>query len=161
MKKQAFKLWREPSPPNRRNRDELNDVRREYERHGTCCLIASLDVVLGKLMAFHLGPTRTEADFAEHIKAVIATAPKDDWIFIADQLNTHKSETLVRLVAAQCDLNLELGEKGCSGILASMESRAAFLSDPSHRIRFLYTPKHTSWLNQIEMWFGILVAKTT
>ena len=135
--------------------------RREYgyERHGTCCLIASLDVVLGQLIAAQLGPTRTEADFAEHIKAVIATAPKDDWIFIADQLNTHKSETLVRLVAAQCDLNLELGEKGTSGILASMESRAAFLTDPSHRIRFLYTPKHTSWLNQIEMWFGILVRK--
>ncbi len=100
------------------------------------------------------------ADFAQHIKAVIATAPKDGWIFIADQLNTHKSETLVRLVAAECDLNLELGEKGKSGILCSMQSRAAFLSDPSHRIRFLYTPKHTSWLNQIEMWFGILVAKT-
>ena len=99
------------------------------------------------------------ADFAQHIKAVIATAPKDGWIFIADQLNTHKSETLVRLVAAECDLNLELGEKGKSGILCSMESRAAFLSDPSHRIRFLYTPKHTSWLNQIEMWFGILVRK--
>ena len=131
----------------------------EYERHGTCCLIASLDVVLGKLIAAQLGPTRTEADFAEHIKVVIATAPKDDWIFIADQLNTHKSETLVRLVAAHCDLNLELGEKGKSGILASMESRAAFLSDPSHQIRFLYTPKHTSWLNQIEIWFGILVRK--
>ena len=93
MKKQAFKLWREPTPPNQFNQEELNDGRREYERHGTCCLIASLDVVLGKLMAFHLGPTRTEADFAEHIKAVIATAPKDGWIFIADQLNTHKSET--------------------------------------------------------------------
>lgn len=131
----------------------------EYERHGTCCLIASLDVVLGTLIAAQLGPTRTEADFAEHIKTVIATAPKDGWIFIADQLNTHKSETLVRLVAAECDLNLELGEKGKSGILFSMESRAAFLSDPSHRIRFLYTPKHTSWLNQIEMWFGILVRK--
>ncbi len=65
----------------------------------------------------------------------------------------------MRLVAAQCDLNLELGEKGKSGILASMDSRAAFLTDPSHRIRFLYTPKHTSWLNQIEMWFGILVRK--
>lgn len=69
--------------------------RREYgyERHGTCCLIASLDVVLGQLIAAQLGPTRTEADFAEHIQAVIATAPKDDWLFIADQLNTHKSET--------------------------------------------------------------------
>ncbi len=78
-------------------------------------------------------------------------------ILILDQLNTHKSETLVRLVARHCNLTLELGEKGQSGILASMESRAAFLTDPSHRIRFVYTPKHTSWLNQIEIWFSILV----
>ena len=115
--------------------------------------------MLGKLIAANLGPTRTEVDFAHHIKAVIATAPQAGWVFIADQLNTHKSEALVRLVAHQCDLTLELGHKGKSGILASMESRAIFLSDPSHRIRFLYTPKHTSWLNQIEMWFGILVRK--
>ena len=79
-------------------------------------------MVWGKLIAAQLGPTRTEADFAEHIKTVIATAPKDGWIFITDQLNTHKSATLVRLVAAECDLNLELGEKGKSGILCSMES---------------------------------------
>jgi len=76
-----------------------------------------------------------------------------------DQLNTHKSETLVRLVARHCNLTVELGDKGKSGILTSMESRAAFLTDPSHRIRFVYTPKHTSWLNQIEMWFSILVRK--
>jgi transposase len=40
-----------------------------------------------------------------------------------------------------------------------METRAAFLSDPTHRIQFVYIPKHTSWLNQIECWFSILVRR--
>jgi transposase len=40
-----------------------------------------------------------------------------------------------------------------------MKTRAEFLSDASHRIRFLYTPKHTSWLNQIELWCSILVRR--
>ena len=37
-----------------------------------------------------------------------------------------------------------------------MATRQAFLSDRSHRIRFVYLPKHTSWLNQIEIVFGIV-----
>ena len=131
----------------------------DYERHGTCCLIASLSVALGQVIAPTIGPTRTERDFAQHIEAVIATDPQAGWCFILDQLNTHKSETLVRLVARHCNLTLDLGEKGQSGILTSMKSREAFLTEESHRIRFVYTPKHSSWLNQIEMWFSILVRK--
>ena len=61
-------------------------------------------------MQTNLGPTRTEIDFADHIEAVIAKAPKDGWIFISDQLNTHKSETLVRLVAKHYDLTIKLGD---------------------------------------------------
>jgi len=60
----------------------------------------------------------------------------------------------VRLVAARCGLPDELGVKGQSGVLASMPNRAAFLSDPTHRIRFVYVPKHTSWLNQVEIWLA-------
>jgi len=130
-----------------------------YLRHGTQCLIANFDVATGEVVAPTIGPSRTEEDFAAHIARTIATDPEAPWLFIVDQLNTHKSEALVRLVARVCGITEELGEKEKRGILQSMPTRAAFLSDASHRIRFLYTPKHSSWLNQIELWFSILVRR--
>ena len=131
----------------------------EYLRHGTQCLIANFDVATGEVVAPTIGPSRTEEDFAGHMARTIATDPEAQWLFILDQLNIHKSEALVRLVASACGIADDLGEKEQRGILQSMSTRAAFLSDVSHRIRFLYTPKHTSWLNQIELWFSILVRR--
>jgi hypothetical protein len=131
----------------------------EYIRHGTQCLIANFNVATGEVIAPSIGATRTEEDFAAHIAQTIATDPEAPWIFIVDQLNIHQSETLVKLVARACRLEEDLGEKEKRGVLKSMQTRAEFLSDGSHRIRFLYTPKHTSWLNQIEMWFSILVRR--
>jgi len=131
----------------------------EYIRHGTQTLIANFEVATGQVMAPSVGPTRTEEDFVSHIEGTIACDPAAEWIFIVDHLNTHQSESLVCLVAHQCGIDVELGVKGKSGILASMPDRAAFLQDPTHRIRFVYTPKHTSWLNQVEIWFGILVRR--
>ena len=131
----------------------------EYVRHGTQCLTANFEVATGKQIAPSLGATRTEPDFVAHIAQTVATAPSDQWIFITDQLNTHQSESLVRWVANAIGETCDLGEKGKSGILKSMSSRAEFLADAKHRIRFVYTPKHCSWLNQIEMWFSILVRR--
>lgn len=134
-------------------------IEHEYSRHGTQVLIANLEVATGQCLAPTVGDRRTETDFAGHIDQTIATDPGGSWIFIVDQLNTHKSESLVRLVADQCDLKIDLGVKGQSGVLTSRQTRAAFLADDTHRIRFVYTPKHTSWLNQIEIWFSILTRR--
>jgi hypothetical protein len=131
----------------------------EYIRHGTQCLIANFQVATGQMISPTVDQTRTEEDFSAHIEKTIHSDPKAYWIFIVDQLNTHKSESLVRFVAGACGIEEDLGVKGKSGILESMSTRSRFLSDPSHRIRFIYTPKHTSWLNQVEIWFSILVRR--
>jgi len=132
----------------------------EYIRHGTRTFILSRDVVSGKIVAPSCGPTRTEEDFLAHVQAVVATDPQATrWHIVCDNLNIHQSEALVRWVAESSGLDEELGIKGKSGILASMPSRAAFLSDPTHQIVFHYTPKHSSWVNQIEIWLSILVRK--
>jgi putative transposase len=144
-----------PTQPMRPGQVERREF--EYCRHGTVCLMANFEVATGQVLSPSLGATRTEADFAAHMAQTIATDPQAEWVFLVDQLNTHQSESLVRLVAEQCPLPLDLGVKGERGILKSMASRAAFLAEPGHRIRFLYTPKHSSWLNQIEIWFSILV----
>lgn len=132
----------------------------EYKRHGTRCLIASFEVATGRVIRGSLGPRRTSFDFAGHIAQTIATEPEAaGWVFVVDRLNTHQSEALVKLVARECAMELELNKKGNLNEMKSMASRRAFLEDPTHRIRFVYTPKHTSWLNQIELWFSILVRR--
>lgn len=131
----------------------------EYKRHGTQCLIGNLEVATGRIICPTVQATRTEQDFAEHIAHTVASDPRAGWIFVSDNLTTHVSETLVHYMAEQCGIEENLGKKGKKGILKSVPTRRKFLQDRTHRIRFLYVPKHTSWLNQIEIWFSILVRR--
>src|SRR5512144_580935 len=131
----------------------------EYIRHGTQALIAGFEVATGQVLGV-VGETRTEADFAQFLKTLVATDPTcPKGHLLMDNLNTHVSESVVRWVAEQSKVTAALGVKSKSGILQSMASRDAFLREDSHKIVFHFTPKHASWLNQIEIWFSILVRK--
>lgn len=147
-----------PNLPMKPGRPEKSEF--EYIRHGTQSLIASFNVATGHIEQASVGDTRTEADLAAHLSALIAQhAEATKLHLVMDCLNTHQSEAVVRLVADLESEPIELGEKGKSGILQSMTTRAAFLQNPDHRLVVHFTPKHCSWLNQIEIWFSILVRK--
>lgn len=138
-------------------------LRREFEyiRHGTVSWFINFDVVTGQVLEPSWGSTRTEEDALAHLQRLIASDPQaSKWHIVLDNLNIHQSESLVRWVAQREGIAEEtLGVKGKSGILHSMESRAAFLHERTHQVVFYYTPKHASWMNQVEIWLSILVRK--
>lgn len=143
-----------PTKPVKAGVEERREF--EYVRHGTLVLTVSFMVASGLIAVPTIAEARGNTDFVEHIEATIDLDSEAGWVFVADRLNTHMSEELVRMVARRCDIDDDLGKKGKRGILQSLSSRRAFLEDKSHRIRFVYTPRHASWLNQVEIWFGIL-----
>jgi transposase len=122
----------------------------EYIRHGTRVLLTSFVVPTGKVV-WKLGETRTSLDWVSHLRQVREHYPDMrgyDWI--VDNLNTHWSLEVCRLVAEWCEVPFVAQELRCGA------QRRAFLSDPQHKVVFHFTPKHGSWLNQVELFFSVL-----
>ena len=143
-----------PSRPMAPGRVQTREF--EYIRQGTRAPIAGIHVATGKVYG-EAGATQTEADFTRFLETPMTQEPNAKRRhFVVDNLNTHAS--IVRLVARHLGIDeTKSGIKGKEGVLASLASRKAFLRDPTHWVVFQFTPKHASWLNQIEIWFSILV----
>jgi transposase len=142
-----------PAKPDQQAKEET-----QYTRHGAVCLTAAWDVPQGQVVEHNVQETRTNDDFARFIEQMLSSDPEGKWVVVLDNLNTHSGEELVRLIARFEGIDeTTLGDKKKRrGILGSIKSRQAFLNDPQRRIRFVYTPKHSSWLNQVEVIFGIV-----
>lgn len=132
----------------------------EYKRNGTTTLIASRDVADGQVIHQTFTRSHDEGTFLKHFQESLSKIRQDEWVIvIMDQLVTHKSASLVKFVAGQIGFQGDLGVKGKYGILKDKKSRTEFLESAHHRIRIVFTPKHCSWLNQIENWFSILARR--
>ena len=132
----------EPGKPIKREND--------YIRHGTRVFLGSFVVTTGHVIG-DLGLTRGNLDFRNHVRHVVGEFPGQagfDWVL--DNLNTHWSLDLCEFVAEWCHLPFDPKQ------LRTGQERRAFLTDPTHALRFHYVPKHGSWLNQIELWFAVL-----
>jgi transposase len=125
----------------------------EYIRHGTRALIASFVVPTGEVV-WDLGLTRTSVDFATHLAHVAARfADQKRFHWVLDNLNTHWSLDVCELMARLNGVAVHRRD------LRTGAQRRAFLTDPTHKHVFHFTPKHGSWLNQVELWFSTLARR--
>jgi hypothetical protein len=140
-----------PTQPARPGHPEKRE--QDYIRHGTRALIASFVVPTGEVV-WDLGLTRTAQDFAAHLLHVARQVQGWQGVtWVLDNLNTHWSVEVCEVLAILNDLPF------CPRSLRTGAQRRAFLTDPEHAYRFVFTPKHGSWLNQVELWFSVLARR--
>jgi transposase len=144
--------------PDRPARPGLPALREsEYIRHGTRCLLATFVVPTGWVYG-DVTARRTNRDFRAHLRHTVTwlgqrypQVQKVHWVM--DNLNTHWSLEVCRLFARLNGIKFEPKK------LKRGPQRRAFLTDPEHRHVIHFTPKHGSWLNQVEMWFSVLARR--
>ncbi len=126
----------------------------EYIRHGTMDVLAFLHHADGKVYAECHADHTTDTFlgvFRRHVLQHPGIAPIH---YVMDNLTTHRSYKFCQLVAELCGIDCP-AEKTLDGPL----KRAAWLQLPNKHIVIHYTPYHGSWLNLIEIWFGIMNQK--
>jgi transposase len=98
----------------------------DYKRHGTTTLFAALEVATGKITADACYPRHTNAEFLRFLKQVARAHPRVKLHVICDNYATHNHENV----------------------------RAWLAKNP--RISLHFTPTSCSWLNMVEIFFGII-----
>jgi len=137
-----------PTRPPRPGHPEKREF--EYIRLGTRTLIGTFCVPTGEVV-WDVGQTRTSLDFRAHVLRVAARYKGFEGLdWVVDNLNTHMSLELCEAVAHLNGVAFEPRS------LATMERRQAFLGTPGRKHVFHYTPRHGSWLNQVELFFSVL-----
>jgi len=128
----------------------------EYARHGTLVLFATMLVHSGEVIA-RTRSNRTNpvtAEVMSELFAELLEAGYKNIDVVLDQLNTHWSVELVKVVARLCGL-----PEPPAAAIKKGPQRRAWLEEPNKPIVFYFTPKHASWLNPIEIWFSVLARK--
>jgi hypothetical protein len=137
-----------PTQPAQPGKPEKREF--EYIRHGSRVLLNTFCVPTGKIV-WDLGCTRTSIDWLAHLAHVVRQySDMKQYHWVVDNLNTHWSLDLCEWVSQQSSLTF------LPKALKTGKQRRAFLSDPSHKHVFYFTPLHGSWLNQIELFFSVL-----
>ena len=96
----------------------------EYYRHGTLSLFAALDTQTGEVLAQTV-PRHTSAAFVGFLSEIVASQPRQrDIHVILDNLSTHKTRAVETFLTEHPQVHLH------------------------------FTPTYSSWLNQVELWFG-------
>ena len=125
--------------------------RREYKyiRHGTGALLASFAVPTERWRG--IWARREPVTISSPIFATPPiTSPK--WTVTIGFWTTSTRTGACRYCAGRRVVRYPSDAKTCGVV----RQRRAFLSDPTHKHVFHFTPKHGSWLNQVELWFGLL-----
>ena len=101
----------------------------DYARFGVTTLFAALDVASGQIIG-SLDRRHRAIEFKKFLATIDAQVPAElDVHLICDNLSTHKTPTIARWLAAH------------------------------PRFQLHFTPTSSSWLNQVERWFGLLTDK--